>query len=1404
MSALKFMGCTVRAFQNTANYNMSGPSQLNVSLLEDPTDGDLFVPGELFHPVYFEAGSYSFNGLLQKYAKREAQEGYPTYEVVIQDPRDLLDGTKVIVNGYAGATNSVENLVNAYGYWEAQSFGASRSDETGMPWVLVKNALANLLNNPVGSSFGGPINFHGYRYGIDFNLLPVISADYRVGQSSSVSLLELISQVCDDHGCDFLTDLVGTTIRIRPVSRRSQPSLNTLQALTEANRGTTLVRSETGIEGRNEVTSTFLTGGEVRVLHQTTSSSSFWGLDAAGNPILGVATRLDLTDRYRYCFLEPGLTAGGVIAQLESFLTTDSEYGWPAFFTDNDGNFSSFELVVGADVYSDPEIIRVTSDIGNNRMAGGNFGVTRGLYETTSRNYNTSHVAYLHYSSIFCEAMNLNASPVADIIGSLIYPCTTFELRLLKSEQGVNGWAAYLQHYRPEVASILGLLPPLFNKGGQRRPLPQDLVNDSPALARGMADLGVNADAWSKTLRFYEFLKAYADEYMGKKFAVGLPLISYKQNAETLRISTSYDIDEGGWLEEGSTPLGLSLLNQDVFKLQDGRFRAFARYENPVGADFSMANPGSTVLEDNEYYTTVDVDQNLIYVPGPAAVITVSNPLFDTSTSWLGNEEVVRAVLQFAPTSAQPILQSAANGNIGVKVAPAHRSPSSFAIPLKSNTETYGPWYSTGAPGKVQHEQDQSLVPWAFGGYALMETVAMARVQQSSRNAIVVETGSREELGLPTASLGDVLIAGGPQITGIQVQYGDRGFTTAYSFSTFTPFNRAGIYSRQQQERLRRISLAQAQLRRSGRAAIRGNLAVGAQARDGGVARKEFFRELPKALKKQSPHDILIAQTYVDNVAGKVRTGVSSITFEEAVGGINADDNGVYQQTAAMSWNGLLRPFTTSSTAVSGFPAYGAAPTFTDGIDRTSLDPWKSSDNDVEIWANGSTYAGLHVTKWGGDNTNARPLGLRGPLSIVGWGYDTEGNPVPSNGSGDFRADHLTNSQGWKAGPADLLWDERRKVWTCHDVLKGVSSQEIAAGGSGAVMVYLDQDPTSWVLGAYNWSEEPIPTDTKVSLLFNVLDRAWYAVNVDPSGVRFHEPEFIVSSGEVRANWGSGILPIDFISKDGSGQQFARWDHTHKHPVMTSGDLHPEYALPSGLGPDYYLERAVDNSYSWVPMPSSSGGAGGNVVMVEKGSGVPNTCLYDGIAMDLTHVGGSGCCWASGTPVYLHLLDPSFTGTYMPAVSAGTTHGGRNIYWASAGGPSSVTICNTGVSPPPSGILIADCATCSGTIPSGITFSINGNEIPLTFVGDSTGLPAGGLAWSGSGTNPYCPGTTIYASYICGGTVIVSCDNYNNYDYISMDPATCNPFYVNGTNGFASAVCCSGFPGAGYSVAVYE
>jgi hypothetical protein len=67
-----------------------------------------------------------------------------------------------------------------------------------------------------------------------------------------------------------------------------------------------------------------------------------------------------------------------------------------------------------------------------------------------------------------------------------------------------------------------------------------------------------------------------------------------------------------------------------------------------------------------------------------------------------------------------------------------------------------------------------------------------------------------------------------------------------------------------------------------------------------------------------------------------------------------------------------------------------------------------------------------------------RALALRGPLIVTGFGFDTQGRPVPNAGgdSNYFHPDYLRRSDLWKTGPVKLLWDEDDKCW-------------VGAGGGG-------------------------------------------------------------------------------------------------------------------------------------------------------------------------------------------------------------------------------------------------------------------------------------------------------------------------------------------------------------------
>jgi hypothetical protein len=934
-----------------------------------------------------------FEGLLQKWEKKNAIDGFPTYDVVLTDPREILEGVPVVVGGYSGAVGTIVNVLNPFGYWESQGFGASLSNTSGMPWPLVRDAINVLTNSPANSPFGGAFVYRGKTYGLDLSQLPQPPASYRVGGGTYIYLMDMIAQLCDDGGADFFVELTGQTIRIRTVSRRTQPVLGTIAQVANTNTGN-IVRSGNGLEARNEVTGIFLVGGPLTDLYLTDTLQSFWGYDISGNPILGT-----------------------------------------------------------------PGVFNITQNQPNQKQPVGQL-----------------------LQAVPCEFMNLNATPVADIIGQVFYPCSTMELRTAKGN--FNTWATFMVHCRPDFATRIGIPASFKNLGVFGAFVKPNIVNDAKANA-------VQLNQSMNAIRMYEFVKGFADEYMGRKFAVSLPLVQFKQDVDTGKISTSYEVAaDGAYLPEGSAPLDLSPLNEDIFQNPDGRFKCFVQFQDLNNVDFSLISPNGTVVQDEVLYVEAQIDPNLIYIPSPAAVITIQPLLEEAGSPW-GDMTVMAAMLQMNQPDAQNILKKSQYGNVAVRVAPNYKVPDNIAVPLRSTILTYGPWFLGGAPGKVRFDQDPSLVPWEYGGFTALQAAALARVTQGVTNMQVSEQGYLELAGPPIASLGDLMQAGGPNITDIQVSYGTNAVTTSYAFRTYTP--RFGVFAKGASDRIRKLSQANADVRRTFKSAFREAQAKDEVIRTADRAAIAFLANAPPAIKRESPHDVLVGYTFTDvDASGDVRSGISSATFEEAVAFADPDD-GAYNTQTVMSLGGLVHAFTTKEGGATPLPGL-VAPTISATLDKNGLNPF-GSGNDVEVYTWGDTYVGLHAYRRGADYSNSRLFGLRGPLVVNGWGYDWDGQPVPGDGAGNFISNYRKRSDLWKAGPVDHIWDNRRGVWTSHDVLKGrtVGSLAAHATASGAVTVYKNGSSTSWTLGAYNWGGSPIGTGVDVLCLYDVLDNRWYA-----------------------------------------------------------------------------------------------------------------------------------------------------------------------------------------------------------------------------------------------------------------------------------------------------------------------
>lgn len=1209
-----FFDCAVRGFSSNLGWNEQ-KSSMSIQLVEDDARGDVFTPVTLGTPVSFTFGSFTFAGLLQHQEKKNDQQGLPVYEVTLEDPREILAGCQVILNNYTGTVASIPNLQNAFGYWEATGFGNALANSTGMPWYQVKAALEALINQPNYLSYGGPLTFRGIKYGIDLSYLPSPPAYYRVGGGVSASLLEIISQLCDDGGCDYFVDLVGYTIRIRTASRFNQPPLGTITTITDTNWGGTVLRSNNGLEIRNEVTSAFLVGGFVSTLHYTDTIKSFWGYDINGLPILGTAGRFDFTDSRYTAQVDGNHTNVVTTLAIKNPVSTDREAGLQA------GDWPNF---LPAYVKVDSEIIKLVSVVSN---VGGvvTYNVTRAQFGSTAAAHADNAAISYCWGSTNVDYATLNASEVADIIGSTSYTCSTFEMRMALVD--FNSWAMFIYNYRQDVQTALGLASPIRMAAGDVFVLPPNMINDGAIAAQILGQAFVASDEYARQHTFYEFVKKYAQAYMGKKYAVSVPFLTEAQDPETLKITTNYNVSEGGYLPDGSAPLGLSIWNEDVFKNQDGTFRGFVRYDSLTGANVnnvppeSALEPPGAVVVGSKLFVACQVDPNLITDPAPYAVITLGEGLFDRQTDTVGSLEMAANVMMQSQERAREIMSQRAFGSFAVRVFPAHRTPAAVAVPLRSNVLVYGPWYATGAVGKVRFEADPTLVPWEYGGYTGMDSAAATKVTTAVTNMQVSEAGAIELAGMPAYSLGDVMAAGGPNVTNIQVSYGINGVTTAYTFRTYTP--RFGTFTKGNAERLKKLGQTSQELRRALRTSMLAQQEVrNAQGRAANAARV-FMQGAPPAINPATPHDVLFACNALDTQTSGVRAGASSATFQEAVVFTRASGATQHKASATMSLSGLIRPFSTKRSKSYLLPSYidhncsGSG----EGLTLFGLNPWKAQ-NDIEVYSWGETYDGLHAQRRQPNYcSGVRGIGLRAPMVAVGWGYDWEGNPFPGTGDaystsgtlmdgipaihGGFASGYLTHSDWWGAGPIDMLFDRRRGVWTVHDVIRGRLAGSLAASGSASLTVYESSSGT-YTLPVYSWFDTPVASGDKVFGLFSAHDRKWYALRAGEK-YYFHSPEFETeASGDgtlVSANWGltPNIQTVGYANQAGTTELFARADHIHAHGTFATGNFHPEYQWPTG-SPYEVMWMSSSGTREWQHEPILGGiTLGGTGVDAEPG-----------------------------------------------------------------------------------------------------------------------------------------------------------------------------------------------------------
>ena len=512
---------------------------------------------------------------------------------------------------------------------------------------------------------------------------------------------------------------------------------------------------------------------------------------------------------------------------------------------------------------------------------------------------------------------------------------------------------------------------------------------------------------------------------------------------------------------------------------------------------------------------------------------------------------------------------------------PAADVPTAVCIPLRSNISVYGPWYSPNfntSAGGIAVERDNDLAPWNYGSRIIMNNIAKGIVKEAQVNLSEIETGSITHPGMPVLNMG--FLENGPNLTNVNVSFGGGGITTNYNFQTYTPKFGAlkNLQNQQLKESLKNRQRAQKILKDR---IIRENKIDRKLVRKGGGGSSTGDNTKPPLPYQSTLQRVLIGELYDFSVirehsnpaSGEIigsgqRTVVGTDTLEKSA----LEMRFAYEKKAFMSWDGLLSPVSLSgdgdlpmfSIKYTGYPSAsksspiapippveivvsGKTGTSDIKINQQYLNPLTNSfgvsghhhpgsgaGHVIDIVGRGEEIPGTGMIMnfygqqdW--DNRYAedyRFLGLKGPLVLHAWGYDTQGKPIPNNSDNeqDIRDSGLYKSSGlkdhflqdwlhkpatWPVAPIDLRFDRERGVWVSppqHKIVVAQVQETIDPYGSGSGILINEYDGNKYGQPIYDSSGNLIDASGDNSnAQINIVDRIGTAFTPGTKGYAYFD-----------------------------------------------------------------------------------------------------------------------------------------------------------------------------------------------------------------------------------------------------------------------------------------------------------
>ena len=1022
-----FMGAAVIDISASAGWNTeTGNCQIN--LVEDPAtpNATSFSPADPGTAYIFTLGSLNFGGILQQWTESKSVSSGKTYSVVLNSPTAALEGAQVIMNSYEGII-PVHNVFNPFGarenYAYGGNFGGSLTNDTGYPWGLLLQDIENLVNNNYASgAFGGP----GIKYGqtvfnIDLSELSQLAAGlywYRVA-GTHATILSVIRDICDAASADFVVDMIGgdpnpdsgicttpPTIKIKVLPRHVAPTLGVLTSyVNQAESDGILVNKSLGLEFGDTTTSKMVFGGQTSLMWENYSSE----FGSKLNPNLQIRPIWDIE---------------------KGSVTVGNHYDW-------DGNVS----------------VRLPD----------------GMFVNLGKFY-SCNVLELRCAMTSKEAWETYAAQFNTTVHQLLRAGT------------------YLQSEASPVNVILGNtnLQTAMQTG---RATPFDVANTSSRAADQWA-IGEGKRVQEILDKIYNAVRRTADEYYGKKFLVAIPYEpgGFGNNvrfiSEDMKSSSAWRIANSAWVEPKPIP-------DIAFYDGDGKLKPYAAY--PYGGAYDYSNVsdnyiiwpapfvvGSNPVGGNVIVRDIGIEQEInwsFFKAGglPYAICTVPKVTKDDKYS---RKKGLEALYKNSPvgyiTGSGPHSTGFGHDVNNFAIAEAAVMPTAIGVAMESTRRVYGPWFHQGsAGGRTEVEHDSSLKPETFGSIDLMNRAGVTKAFATTLNLQNSESGEIEIAELPSVSLAEKIGGNGPYLSQISISVSTSQVTTKYTFETWTlDFGKIAKYNTDRISRINKNTMKFLQEIRgkSKNPPLRapGTTGVDSNSKSGGGGNQQRYQP--------STNHMMVAD-YAQ--AGSTHNNVGMQPIGTTMSQINQN----YHQKFAMSQDGMFRAFGTrldkrdnpqvrvpymqGSIAPTGM-ALGSGnlkvrtPPSSGRFINNHIYPAMEDLN--MVWSHGGLHdiqaiardvrsGDLNIRKGGYARSDYRGIGLRGPIVITGWGYDTDRNPVPMQPtgvagtsvsgvpawsgawsvpafSGHFIPQHMKRSDAWKTGPLETYWDNERQLWS--------------------------------------------------------------------------------------------------------------------------------------------------------------------------------------------------------------------------------------------------------------------------------------------------------------------------------------------------------------------------------------